>query len=119
MSQKNDRRKAYLRGHRAEHLAALALWLKGYRILARRFKTPVGEVDLIVRKEDVISFVEVKARATEQAALDSISFSSQKRISAAGDWWLSQQKDFAELSWRYDVVAVLPWRWPKHFTSVW
>lgn len=116
---KQTRRRAYRRGHRAEWIAALALMLKGYRIVTRRFKTPVGEVDLIARKRDLILFVEVKARADEQAALDSISITAQRRIESAGEWWLSQQADGARLSWRFDVVAVLPRRWPIHFENVW
>ncbi|MEE9315371.1 MAG: YraN family protein [Rhizobiaceae bacterium] len=111
--------KAYRKGHCAETLAAIALTLKGYRVVAKRFKTPVGEVDLIARKKDLVVFVEVKARATEDAALNSISISAQKRISSAGEWWLSQQNDASSLSWRFDVMAVLPWQWPRHFEDVW
>ena len=113
------RKRAYRKGHRAEWLAAFALQLKGYRIVARRFKTPVGEVDLIARKKDLIVFVEVKARASQQASLDSISGSAQSRISSAGEWWISQQKDGPQFSWRFDVVAVQPWTWPVHFEDVW
>ncbi len=114
-----QRRKAYKLGHRAEFLAAIALRLKGYRIVAKRFKTPVGEVDLIARKKNLILFVEVKARRSNHAALDSITRTAQRRIEAAGEWWLSKQMDFAKLSWRCDVVAVTPRRWPTHFENVW
>ena len=113
------RLKAYRKGHRAEWLAAIALVFRGYKIEARRFKTPVGEVDLIARKGDLISFIEVKARATHQAALDSVSYTAQQRISKAGKWWLSQQKDFHQLSWRFDVITVIPWQWPRHYKDVW
>lgn len=60
-------------------------------------------------------FVEVKARRGEQAAIDAVSFSSQRRIRAASDLWLAQQPDFGRLSQRYDIVAILPGRWPRHF----
>ena len=116
---KTRRRKAYRLGHRAEFLAAWALRLKGYRIVAKRFKTPVGEVDLVARKKNLILFVEVKARRTEEAALHSISRTAQRRIESAGGWWLSKQADFSKLSWRCDVVAVTPRRWPLHFENVW
>ncbi len=76
-------------------------------------------MDIIARKRDLIVFVEVKARATEQAALDSISAHAQKRIQAAGEHWIARQKDYARLSWRFDVIAVLPWRWPKHYRDAW
>ena len=115
----SKRRKAYRRGHRAELLAALYLLGKGYRILARRFKTPVGEVDLVARRGDLIVFVEVKARRTHQAALDSIGRTAQRRIEAAADWWLSQRPDAGRLSWRFDVITIVPWRRPRHFTDVW
>ena len=114
-----SRKRAYRKGHRAEWLAALALTLKGYCILARRYKTPVGEIDLIARKGDLVAFIEVKARNSKAASLDSVSYASQKRISSAGEWWLTRQKKTGALSWRFDVVAVLPWKWPIHIEDVW
>ena len=57
------RRTAYLFGQKAETLAALWLRLKGYRILARRFRAPPGEIDLVARRGRVLALVEVKARA--------------------------------------------------------
>ena len=115
----DKRLKAYRRGHRAEWLAGLLLQSRGYRIAARRFKTPVGEVDLIARKADLVLFVEVKARSHHQAALDSISRSAQRRIEAAAQWWLAQQADAGHLNWRFDVITVVPWRWPRHYHNVW
>ena len=106
-------------GRRGETLAALAYRLRGYRILETRFKTKLGEIDLIARKKNLILFVEVKARRTNEAALNSITRTAQRRIEAAGEWWLSKQMDFAKLSWRCDVVAVTPRRWPTHFENVW
>lgn len=111
------RRKAERRGHGAERLAALALRLKGYRIVARRYRTKLGEIDIIARKGDLVAFVEVKARRSAQAAIDAVSFPAQKRIRDAGDLWLSRQRDAHGLSLRYDIVAVLPWRWPVHFAD--
>ena len=102
------------RGHRSEWLAAWALRLKGWRIVARRFKTKTGEVDLIARKHDLIIMVEVKARASLIESMDAVTPAAQKRIEAAGDIWLARQPDFAKLSVRYDLVAVLPRKWPVH-----
>jgi len=116
---KEDRKQAERKGHRAERYAAWALRLKGYRIVEQRFKAPVGEIDLIARKGNTIAFVEVKARATEQAALDSVTFKAQRRIAKTALWWIARQRDHANLSWRFDVVAVTPRRWPKHFQRVW
>ena len=110
--------KAEKHGHRAEWLAAWALRLKGWRICARRFKTRVGEVDIIARKRDLVIMVEVKARPTVLEAMDAVSATAQRRIEAAGDYWLSRQPDFARLSVRYDLVAVLPRKWPVHVERI-
>ncbi|MCF6369344.1 YraN family protein [Rhizobium halophilum] len=109
------RRQAERRGHFAEYIAALFLLAKGYRILAIRFRTRAGEIDLVARKGDLAVFVEVKARADERAAIDAVSITAQRRIRAASDVWLSKRPDAARLSQRYDVVAVLPGRLPRHF----
>ena len=113
------RRQAYRRGQIAEIRAALSLVLKGYRVVAWRFKTPVGEVDLIARKGALVLFVEVKARTTHQAALDSITPTAQRRIEAAAHWWLARQRDAPRLNWRFDVITVVPRRWPRHHKDVW
>ena len=109
------RRKAERRGHVSEYVAAAYLMLKGYRILAIRHRTKLGEIDLIARKHDLVVFVEVKARQSEMHAVDAVSFASQKRIRAASDLWLSKRKDASGLSQRYDIIAVLPGRFPRHF----
>jgi putative endonuclease len=106
------------RGHRAEWYAAWALRLKGWRICARRFKTKGGEVDIIARKRDLVIMVEVKARPTVLEAMDAVSATAQRRIEAAGDIWLSRQPDFGRLSVRYDLVAVLPRKWPVHVERI-
>ena len=95
------------------------LRLLGFRILERRYKTPVGEIDLIARKGDLVIFVEVKARSNVQTALDSVTRTAQQRIESAASWWLSQQWDAARLSWRFDVIAIVPLKWPIHFRDVW
>ncbi|KXG84286.1 YraN family protein [Agrobacterium bohemicum] len=113
----NSKRRAERRGHIAEYWAALYLLLKGYRILALRYRTRVGEIDIIARKKDVIAFIEVKARASETGAVDAVGYASQNRIRAAADLWLSRRKDAGTLSLRFDIVAVLPRRLPKHFVD--
>lgn len=110
--------KAYRRGHRGEWVAALALMLKGYRIVARRYRTKLGEIDLIARRGDLVLIVEVKVRATLLEAMDAIGRQSERRIEAATDIWLSRQPDYGRLSIRFDMVAVLPRRWPVHVENV-
>jgi putative endonuclease len=110
--------KAYRRGNRGEWLAALALILKGYRIVARRYRTKLGEIDLIARRGDLDLIVEVKVRATLIEAMDAIARQSERRIEAATDLWLSCQPDHGRLSIRFDMVAVLPRRWPVHVENI-
>jgi len=109
------RLKAERRGRISEYLAALHLMLKGYRIVALRYRTRVGEIDIVARKGDLAAFIEVKARRFEGDALDAVGYSAQKRIRAASDIWLSRQADAARISLRYDIVTVVPGRWPKHY----
>lgn len=112
------RYKAYRRGISGEFLAALALILKGYRIVARRYRTKLGEIDLIARKGDLVVIVEVKARPTLEEAMDAVGRESEWRIEGAADLWLARQRDYARLSMRFDLMAVLPWRWPVHVEDV-
>ncbi len=118
MTDASARIKAYKRGHRSEWLAALALMLKGYRIVARRYRTKLGEIDLIARRGNLVLIVEVKARPTLISAMDAIAYSSERRIEGAADLWLSRQPDYGKLSVRFDMVAVLPRRWPVHVENV-
>ncbi|MBP0437435.1 YraN family protein [Tianweitania sediminis] len=110
--------KAYRLGHVAEALAAVALMAKGYRIEARRYRTKLGEIDLIARRGDLVLIVEVKARPSLAEAMDAIGRSSERRIASAADLWLIRQRDYARLSLRFDLVAVLPWRWPVHVENI-
>ena len=115
---KQKRRAAYGLGHRGETLAAFALRLKGFRILARRYRTPAGEIDLIARRGDLVAIVEVKARRTLTEAMDAVTPYALRRIEAAADLWLSRQPDHARLSMRFDLVAILPRRWPVHVPGI-
>lgn len=118
-SGERERRRRFRKGHRSEWLAAWALRLKGYRILAVRYRTPVGEIDVIARRGDLVAIVEVKARTTLAAAMDAVGPAAQRRIAAAADLWLARQRDHARLSLRFDIVAVLPRRWPVHVPDAW
>ncbi len=111
------RRRAQKWGHLSEWIAAASLVLKGYRILSMRYKTKLGEIDIIARKGHLIVMVEVKARPTIEEAFDAVSISSQRRIEAAGDLWLATQKNAHLLSIRYDIIAVRPWKWPTHYEN--
>lgn len=113
------RKKAERRGHAGERRAALALMLKGFRVVARRYKTPLGEIDLIARRGDLVLIVEVKARPTLSEAMEAVGRTAERRIENAADLWLARQADRARLSVRFDLVAVLPRRWPVHVPAAW
>ena len=92
--------------------------LKGYRIVGRRYRTRVGEIDLIARRGNVVRIIEVKARAKLEQAMDAVNALTRRRIEVAADQWLARQPDHAVLSPRFDLVAILPWRWPVHIPAV-
>jgi putative endonuclease len=106
--------KALRRGSLAEYRAALSLLMKGYRIVAFRYRTKLGEIDIIARKGNLIACVEVKARRSLKDSVFAVSDLAQRRIRAASDLWLAKQPDFVLLSVRYDIISVVAWRWPIH-----
>jgi putative endonuclease len=111
------RRRAERRGRRAEWLALGALALKGYLPIARRARTPLGEIDLIVRRGRVLVAVEVKARPEAEAALDAVAPRQRARLFRALDWWVARHPRFAEDDRRFDLVLVSPRRWPRHVAN--
>ncbi|MCO5732700.1 YraN family protein [Rhizobium sp. SSA_523] len=111
------RRKAERDGRHAELFAALFLRLKGYRIIALRYRTPVGEIDIIARKGSLVAFVEVKLRRSSGEAVDAVGLATQQRIRAAGNRWLMQQRDAHLLSLRFDIIAMQQWTLPRHFVD--
>lgn len=113
------RRKAYRAGRSAETLAAWWLRLKGYRIVATGFKTPVGEIDLIGRRGRVLVFVEVKIRASKPEAAEAISSRQQARIARAADWFLNSRPDLASFQCRFDAVLVVSRHLPTHVVGAW
>lgn len=111
------RRAAYVRGLRAENIAAIYLRCKGYRILARRYLGGGGEADIIARRGAVIAFVEVKARRTFELGHYSLTHEKRKHMSRAARHWLSRYPGAEHLTWRGDALLLSPWRWPKHLPN--
>jgi putative endonuclease len=111
---RRDRRAAYAHGRFAEAAAAALLLAKGYRLIALRYRTPLGEIDLIVKRGRTIAFVEVKARGAPRDALESVGGFAERRIVAAADLWLAKHPDAQEFDLRFDMVTVAPWRLPAH-----
>ena len=110
---------AWHKGRRAEWLCCLLLYVKGYRIIARRAKTPLGEIDLIAKRGSVIALIEVKTRPTEQQARESITPFQQKRILQAARYILAQNPTWAMRTIRCDAMLVIPRRMPIHIKNAW
>jgi putative endonuclease len=113
-----DRQRAERRGRAAEIVAALWLMGKGYRILAHRARTPFGEIDLVAMRGRTLAIVEVKARATRLAALESIGWKQRERIARAG-LSVAKRRRLDGHSVRLDLVIVRPWAWPEHIPDAW
>lgn len=116
---RESRRKAWHRGRHGETLAAWWLRFKGYRILARDFRVPVGEIDLIARRGATLAFVEVKARASLDAAAQAISARQRRRIERAALAYLQRHPGLAGFEVRFDAVLVEPGRLPRHLPDAW
>lgn len=114
-----ERQRAWLRGRRAEALAAWWLRLKGYRILARDFRVPLGEIDLVARRGRLLAVVEVKKRASLLEAGEAITPPQRQRIARAAEVYLQQNPALRELDLRFDAVLIAPGHWPLHVADAW
>ncbi|WP_454615847.1 YraN family protein [Bradyrhizobium cenepequi] len=112
-----ERVAAFRTGLSAESRAAAYLMAKGYRILAKRFRTPYGEIDLVVRKRNLLAFVEVKARASLDEAAYAVTPRQQQRIIAAAQAWLMAHPEHAEFDMRFDAMLIAPKRLPRHLLA--
>lgn len=112
-----DRRKSEEDGRTAELIALWFLRLKGWQLLAQRYRTPVGEVDLVMRRGGVTAFIEVKARASLEDAIESVSPRQARRIAAAARHFLMGDRKAGLQDCRFDIVAVSPYHWPKHIEN--
>jgi putative endonuclease len=113
------RRRAERRGHWAERLGLWHLRVRGYRVLARRFRVPSGEIDLIVRRGQVLAAIEVKARADFATAGEAVTERQRRRIARALEHFLLIHPELARLVLRFDVMLVAPGRWPRHLVDAW
>jgi putative endonuclease len=104
-------------GISAESRAAAWLIAHGYRILARRWKSPLGEIDIIAARRHLLIFVEVKARATLDGAAESVTERQKQRIAAAAEAWLAGNPQPAIRDIRFDAILVAPGRLPRHIPA--
>lgn len=110
---RSSRIRAYRRGVFAETVAAALYRLKGYRIVARRYKSPVGEIDLVALRGKRLVFVEVKRRKTREDAAWTLPTRQRRRIVRAAQYWLSSHPDYVGYDIAFDVVLNAPWAWPR------
>jgi putative endonuclease len=109
----SERRAAERRGRSAEFLCAWALRCKGYRVLDRRARGPLGEIDIVARRR------EVKARREASAALEATTARQRGRIALAAELYLARHPALVALPVRFDLMVVIPWRLPIHIRGAW
>lgn len=114
-----ERRRAERFGRRAEALCRLLLLLKGYRILATRLRTPMGEIDIVARRGGALAVVEVKGRRDWETAADSVTARQRARLARAAHAYLASNPHLAQFSLRFDVMLVTPWALPRHIIDAW
>ena len=114
----SDRKAAENRGREGERRAAWWLWLRGWRILDRRVRTPAGEVDLIVRKGKLVAFVEVKTRATSAELDFEIDERRLARVAAAAEYLMPRYAGPGD-DIRVDVILIAPGKLPRHIENAW
>lgn len=111
---------SYSKGVLAEKRAAMQLRLQGYKILQERYKTKFGEIDLIVQKDSLIAFVEVKAHQSKVSSLNAVTQKSRRRIEQSALWFLSQHPEFNEFDMRFDVMVFKGGGiWGQHLDNAW
>ncbi|MGV8997588.1 MAG: YraN family protein [Parvibaculaceae bacterium] len=101
-------------GLQAERRALIWLLLRFYRLLGRRVKTKAGEVDLIMRRGNVIAFIEVKASDNFDRAIEALSPHQQTRLIRAASLYVASRPHLQALDMRFDMVLVARGRLPRH-----
>jgi putative endonuclease len=112
-----ERQVAFRLGLSAESRAAALLVAKGFRILARRWRSPVGEIDIVARRRSLLVFVEVKARERLDDAAWSVTERQRARIVAAAEAWLAHNSDPNIRDIRFDAMLVAPGHIPRHIPA--
>jgi putative endonuclease len=113
-----NRQQAEKRGRGAETLACWYLRLRGWHVLARRARVRGGEVDIVARRGRTLAFIEVKARATEEASAMALDEWRLRRVVVAAERlaprYMREGDDV-----RIDALFIVPRRWPRHLANVW
>ncbi len=109
---------AYKYGVEAEELVAQYLKAMGYEMLFSRYKTPYGEVDLVVKKNTLLVFVEVKARHNP-IHFDLITKKQIKRNCNAANYFLGENEEYANHDMRFDFITVINGCVADHIENAW
>lgn len=112
-----QKKKTYSFGILAEKIVILFLWIKGYRILAWRYKTRFGEIDIVAKKGKTIVAVEVKARKSRANFVEVVSDYQLERIESALQFFVKCHPRFKNCAIRIDLVCVTPFLLPRHFKN--
>ena len=113
------RLRAWRRGRFAESLCVWHLRLRGYRILARGYRVPAGEIDIIVRRGGVVAAIEVKARDSLDAAGAAVGAKQRRRVARAFEQFLASHPQRGASTLRFDVMLVARGRLPHHVGNAW
>lgn len=113
-----SRQRAERRGRLAEGAACLLLFVKGYRIVATRYRAPGGEIDIIARRGRRLVFCEVKARKDARAALEAVDFRTRRRIEAAARHFTGWSAEAATLDHSFDIILAAGGRL-THIRDAW
>ena len=113
------RRRAQRRGRLAEWLCLWHLRLRGWQILARGWRCPAGEIDILARRGRVLAVIEVKSRGEFATAASALAPRQRRRITRAAEAFVLQRSELAGLDLRFDLMLVAPLRLPRHWPSAW
>ena len=107
-----------LKGYIGEWIACIVLIFKGFSIVARRYKTKYGEIDIVAKRKKMLTFVEVKNRKNEEKCFIAITPKQMKRVQNASYMFISRNPKYLNFTTRYDVILVPNWRLPLHIENI-
>ncbi len=114
-----QKKTSYQTGLIAESLCRLSLRLRFYRIHSSRYRSPVGEIDIVATRGKTLAMIEVKARPSQREALESIQQRQRERLERAANDFLAKHPRFHRHDVRFDVMLVTPRALPLHIKDAW
>jgi len=110
---------AHQTGLSAESLCRLSLRLRFYNVVASRYRSPLGEIDIVAARGDTLALIEVKARPSQREAAEAIHHRQRERLQRAANDFLAKHPHFNRHNVRFDVMLVAPRSWPVHIKDAW